>query len=598
MIPWSAVFLAPNYKIWFWLLAAFLILYLIKPKPVNQTIPSLMFLLQDKGRAFRTSFLRYLFRDFVFFIQLLILALLIAAACQPFITVKKTALVGNSVIILDASASMQTKDGRWDAALQAAKDSLSRQNSIILVASRPIVIAKETSRNDADDILSDLEPVDTETNLYSAIVASREYVTDADTIVTIISDFRNTDTQQDWRAAVSTLRASGATVRTVGVGGKANNVGIVSVDVQEDKTRIGVTNFNSKVEDVQLLTGSLSQSLTLQPGATDYATVTTPQGVTKVSLQPSDDFDLDNVAYIANNHDLSVNLLIITNSPDIQNTPFYYSLQSITDTTQLDIAIDINNPPALPDIANYDIIVFYDVDPQLLVQRVMRQTSEHVKTGAASIIMYQDNIWDIDFEGILPVWYNRTGTPSSVTSGEFSSITKGINFGDVSTHNIVSGKGHVLAQTEGPVIMLMDIDSGKSLYYGLPKTASFSVEPYYPVFWKRVIETLTGQASTDALNYKTGSVPLLREKLKDSPDFKYNGFLDKQGIYVFDSHTAIANLASQAESLVSADNPESEGLRGDVQETTKDKELTSLAIMAALALLILELFIVKFRGDF
>jgi hypothetical protein len=598
-------FLAPSFITWFWILIPFLILYLIKPKPVNQSIPSLMFLIQDKGSAFRNSFFRYLFRDFVFLLQLLILALLIAAACRPYATVPKTALVNNAVIVIDGSASMQTEDGRWDDAIDYAKDSLAWQNTVILVLNRPVVLGTELSKGEAEDILDSLQPSATETNLYSAIIAARQYAPDADTTVTVISDFRNTDSQQDYTAAIKTVQASGATVQLQQVGGAAQNIGIVSLDVKEERTRVGITNFMDESKVVTLKAGSFEQAVPLGPGATDYVTINTPIGTTEVKLDVNDDFPLDDRAYIVNHDDLGVDILIVTNDLTIRNTPFWYGLQAINDQTPLELRIDVNNPPTLVNV-DHDIIIFKDVSPTLLVQRTVRDAKANTEQGNAVIIMYQDDLFGINFEGLLPYEYQGKGGATAVVGSEFSSLVSDIDFGDVQHYSIITGTGRELAEASAdgsPMIGLHSIGNGQALYYGIDdKVASFPVDTKYPVFWKRMLDELGGRESLEKLNYKTGATPLnVRGEPRETPnDAIYMGFLDQQGIYRFEGRSVAANLLSQEESRVSVEPLES--LRAaQVAESggvLKEKELTPYLIMFLIFLLFLELFIVKFRGDF
>lgn len=599
-------FLMPSLAVWFWLLVPFILLYLIKPKPVDQTIPSLMFLLQDKGKAFRNSFLRYLYRDFVFFLQLLILTLLIAAAAQPFVAVPKTSLVTHAVIVLDASASMQTDDGRWQDALDEARSRLTWQNTIILVKNRPVIIAREATKGDAEAALNGLMASDTETNLYSAIVASREFATNADTTVSVISDFRNTDAQQDYRAAMRTVEASGATVETVQVGGVVRNIGITAMDVREDSTTLFVTNYNDNAAVVALTAGSLEQTVPLPAGSTEPVTINTPAGATEVSIESDDDFALDNQVTIVNNIDLDVRVLIITNNPDIQRTPFWYSLQAIHEQTPLSISIEINNPPSLSSI-DHDVVIFADYNPALLVQRTVRDVAEHVNSGGAAIIMYQEDLFSTDFEGMLPLSFEGAGGNTAIVTGELSPITQDMDFGSVQRYHSVTGRVRALARAtadDSPVISLIPFGNGQVLYYGIDDdAAAFPQEPYYPVFWKRALDALGGRVTLDRLNYATGSVPIgvSGEPIEMPADAgMFTGFLDEQGVYAFSDQTVGANLLSQEESRVSVEPLED---RLDVLARTdgvamKDKELSQFLAVLALLLLFLELFIVKFRGDF
>ncbi len=599
----SQWFLEPGFVWWFALLIPLIILYLVRPKPMDQTIPSLMFLLQEKGSAIRNSLLRYLYKDFVFLLQFLIIALLVAAACEPYITISKGTLVGNTVLVLDASASMQTADDRWDEAIAAALQRLSRQNTIILVQNRPVIIAEDMSKGDAERLLKTLSPKDTETNLYAGVLAAREYAPNADSRVVIISDFIDTNTDQDYAAAIRAVQASGAAVELVQVGSaEVSNVGIISLAVAEDKTNIGIKNFDAQTRSATLRAGSFSEQIEIPAGATEVVTINTPVSVTEVKIDVSDDFELDNIAYISNNPDLLVRMLVITNNPQFSKSAFGVALQSIHDKTPLDVEITLSTPPQLVTV-DHDIVVFADVNPQLLVQRVVRETSDKVKQGRSAIILYQSDMWGIDYEGMLPFSYKGAGGQTRVLPGEFSPITKDVEFGDVPHHFIIEGDAQTLAASaeQTPLIAQYKVGAGSVLYYGLDDRAgTFRTEPYYPVFWKRVLDSLEGRETLSELNIPTGAV-LPSEPEKTPQNAAVFGFADEQGIYELSDRTLAVNVLSAKESTV-AISPIDEEIQATVaqagQDALKQKELAATAALVALICIFLELFIVKFRGDF
>src|SRR5574341_919749 len=102
-----------------------IIIYLLRPRPLKIKIPSLMFLM-----------------DPLFLIQLLVLTLVSLAVAAPFIMADEEAGGGHTVIILDASASMQA-DGRFEKAVAEAGKFLSSKNTIILAESVPVAVMKE-----------------------------------------------------------------------------------------------------------------------------------------------------------------------------------------------------------------------------------------------------------------------------------------------------------------------------------------------------------------------------------------------------------------------------------------------------------------------
>src|ERR1041385_5483936 len=115
-------------------LVPLVILYLIRPKPKNLAIPSLMFFIKSSGARRLTSFLKTLTRDWLFLIQLLLLGALALTFANPFTTYQHDITATNTVIVLDASASMQTQEGtstRFDIAVSKARSLLGSKNTVI-----------------------------------------------------------------------------------------------------------------------------------------------------------------------------------------------------------------------------------------------------------------------------------------------------------------------------------------------------------------------------------------------------------------------------------------------------------------------------------
>ncbi len=605
MVIWTQYVLDPEYLPWLWILVPLLILYMIRPRPIDQTIPSLMFLLQDKGKAISNSFLRYLYRDLVLLLQILILVLLVAAACRPYLSVSKTSLVGSSVVVIDASASMQTDDGRWGEAKRAAIDNLARQNTIILVKNRPVIVARDVTRDEAEEIIDGLKPSDTETNIYGAIIAAREFANGPDTVVTIVSDFRNTDDQQDYRAAAKTLIATGAVVRFIGVGTQVDNIGIISLDVDDQRTRIGVRNFGAASIVATVSMKGFEQAVPLAPGATDYVTIETPAGITEVKLEPNDKFALDNTAFIANADRFDVKMLVITNDAQVREKPWWLAMESISGQKPLDLTLEVSSPPQLPKI-DHDIVVFQNVNPTLLVQRTIRDAIANVQNGGAVIIMGQPDLFATNYEELLPLTYESKGGASEIQGGQFSVLPPNLEFGDVQEYHKVKGNAGLVLATAGdgtPLISLYPVGKGRVLYYGINDAQSgFPLKPKYPVFWKYMVNQLTGRIAVEKLNVNTGGVPIgVAGTPTSMPGAdSFDGFFDLQGAYVFADRTIAANLLSAGESDVSAIVPDESltNIAADEANLEKEKELTGIFVLAALILLLLELFIVKYRGDF
>ncbi|MCZ7392630.1 MAG: BatA domain-containing protein, partial [Candidatus Methanoperedens sp.] len=123
-----------------------IIIYLLRPRPKKLKIPSLMFLF-DLEKKKRLNIFRKFLKDPLFLIQLLVLILVSLAVAAPFIMANEEAGGGSTVIILDASGSMQAKTAsgntKFESAVDEAQKFLSAKNTIILAESVPLMVMQD-----------------------------------------------------------------------------------------------------------------------------------------------------------------------------------------------------------------------------------------------------------------------------------------------------------------------------------------------------------------------------------------------------------------------------------------------------------------------
>src|SRR3990172_2115445 len=145
-----------------------IIIYLLRPRPLKIKIPSLMFLM-DIEKKKRLNVFRKFLKDPLFLIQLFVLTLVSLAIAEPFIMANEQAGGGSTVIVLDASASMQA-DGRFEKAVAEANKFLSSKNTVILAENVPVMVMKEAPAGSAADALTKLKAKATTSDLSSAIL--------------------------------------------------------------------------------------------------------------------------------------------------------------------------------------------------------------------------------------------------------------------------------------------------------------------------------------------------------------------------------------------------------------------------------------------
>lgn len=594
-----------------------ILVYLIRPKPKKQTIPALMFLMKEHAKSDKRSFFRRFVRDPLFLFQLIILIAFALAIAKPFITVAEDVFAEKTALVIDASGSSQVAvDGvsRFDRAIQIAKDSVGTSNAIIVISAVPELIADDIDATKAKDELDHIRPRDTPTNLFDSIIFAGNYVGEKDKVV-VISDFIETSTQKDFNTAKDILESKGLIIDFINLRDqeltKPQNIGIVDIEVTEDQTSVHIKNFNEINESVLLdLEGAnlTIKEIMIEPKAVEVLNFPTPVALSKFSIKTlsRDDFMLDNEVFISAPSMEAVPLLLISNSV----SKYLSTALDVLDT----VAVERGIPPKVPDIS-HNIIMISDIKPDLVLPGTMKSIRKQVENGAALVIMAQPDLFDIDFEGLLPVERADKSGPVLIDHQVYvvpiqqTSITEDINFGRVEKYLKVAPLDGTttLASTTNNVSMVVIKSYGKGMvvYYGMMEDHSdFKLDIYYPVFWKRLFDMALKKQDMSELNFKTGKLLNLLEKQSIIAPFgKIEAdtiLLSHQGIYRGEERNFVANLASEDESNI---NGEDEGEKiGVVEEEITQREMipfeiTRYFIIGLLVLVFLELLWIKFRGD-
>lgn len=565
-----------------------------------------MFLLRDKGKKSLTGFLRRLIINALLIIHLLALLLLAAALAQPYLEVPSASSANNHVLILDNSASMQATDNgvvRYEQAKSLAADQLSRRNTIILAGAIPEVALEAASREEARTFLSNWRPSDQPTHLRPAILEAQRHAQE-DTQVTIISDFRDTEENTNYIDAVQTLQALGHNVHLEHVGTtNDNNQAIVDVQARDTQTTVRIRNYHNQPTTLNGCVAGNCQEFSLEAQETQSWSFNTPPGVSEVTIDANDDLEADNQAYISAEEQRTIRTLIITNG-DWEDSPLAQALDAIEQTTPMNFETTINRPPQLTDV-NHDLIILHEINPDTVVSRTLRDAAEAVRTGAASIILHQEAQFAIPYEELIPVTYQDQGAAASIQSTDAVREYIGIEFGSTPTYYQTSTKdqARIIARSdeEHPVIVRRPLGAGNTLYYGLPPQASFTNNPEYPLFWKTEIDELLGRSNAQTLTRRTGEVINAQQPVRTPSGETKQGtiLLDQAGVYTIGQRQVVANLANNQESNLNAPAPSGAGIERILtqEERTQEQNLTTHALWVLLALLLIELIYLKWRGD-
>jgi len=613
----SNFFLEPIWLYALILLIPFILLYLIRPKPKHKVIPTLMFLFKDLGRNKRTNFFRKLIRDLLFLLQFIILLLLLFSVAKPYINVAKESLFKNTVLVLDVSASMKADYNgkiRFDEAVKLAKKNLGIVNTLILAKKTPEVVLIDENSGRIKDYLNKLEPTDTSTNLYDAISTAGGYARE-DSRIVVISDFIDTETDTGLDTAKKTLEAQGIKVDFIRVFEPVNNVGIVDLRVGEKKTSAVIKNYNKEAVDVNVKVDSLEESLSIPAESQEIFTFSTPSGTSKLELEvlgQRDGFKVDNTAFISTPSNTFRRVLLITNKANPEKT-FLFNAFDVMKNTLIEVAV----PPKIPALDSYDIFVFKDINPNLILPGTFKGVKKEVEeNGKAVIIAAQSDFPSINYQGLMSLYYNQTITsPTNILASSSESLTANIEFGITKKYfRLIPMEGLdfvVIAAAEDntPLITFNTLGDGKVFFYGIldedkQADTSFAKSPVYFVFWKRLTDFATDTPSIKNLNYKTGSVlNFKKEQRIQTPTGRIitkSLSLDAAGLYTLNDRVIAINLLDVKESDVG--NTRGFGEEGFSQPSERFREkvpfeLTDYLIIIAIILLLIEFLYIKLRGD-
>lgn len=593
-----------------------IIIYLLRPRPKKIRIPSLMFLF-DIEKKKRLNIFRKFLKDPLFFIQLFVLALISLAVAVPFIMANEEAGGGSTVIILDASASMQA-DGKFGRAVEQANNNLGARNTIILAESVPVMVMKESPSSSASDALKKLKAKATSADISSAILLGRRLLPEGGRMV-VYSDFISWN-GDDPSIAKKLAEANGINVEFATISGRTDNIGIVNGWFEPNGDyKIVIKNFNDGAQDVRIdvTTDSrnvLSETRNIKGRSSEYFAISSLNpGTTRISLDVADALSVDNSAYVIIPQSVKRDILFIT---DNTKSPSVISLGLILYTT-----VAKAGTKNIPSMSGYSTVF---VSGQVLPD-AQKALSDYVSKGGTAVILASPGIEDMD---MLPVELDSLSNRTSLNVVLPSMITSGISIEkiDVKKHFKAAAKRGAVTLVEGgdksAMLAYWKFGKGMVIYSGLadPQGANiydplnelvwndFHTLPEYPLFFKQLLEWISGSLDVSEYNANTG----MFIKLPATQTVKTPGdtvttdvlLLDEVGIYELSDKDVAVNLFDEKESnLAGAVSGAKSNLSvakevsSSVQTIRKPRNLDVYLIIAAMFLVFLELYYLRWRGE-
>lgn len=606
-----------------------IVIYMLRPKPKVLSIPSLMFVLKlERERKRVYASLTKIVQDPLFLVQLLMLILLSIAAAGYYYTSQEPLSGEHTVLVLDTSASMQV-ESRFADAVGIADGYVSKKNSIILASDTPLLALESGGASAAKDILNQVKPGAGTADLSAAITTGMRLLSREGGRIIVVSDFTNSK-GDDPVASKSLAESYGIKVNFVKVGKPADNIGIINGWIEATDGNYGYTgvikNYRDHNESVEVDTGraasgnsSTSFSLDVPAGGTNQFTLgNLGPGITTVRLNVKDSLPVDNQAYISIPDASEQRILYVTDNGKLPSK----TALSLLPNSNLSV---LKSVPS--DLENYTLVVLAEKETPIANDSVGR-IENYVRNGGNAVFIASGALTpektEVNLIKILPVKPLEVANEENgleVKEVQQSSITRDIKIDEISVRKYLNatertGSTTLVALKNGvPLLSYWQVGKGTVFYMGLNDEFgnetwnNFHNLPEYPVFWIKLVQWVGGTGDISEYNLKTGTLTSLsktEEIRTPSKTFTSNRVIfDEAGIYEISGKKIAANLYSDRESNATVDASEliqravvedkSKLVRAD--SYTAKKDITNYLIGIMFLLILLELLIVRQRGE-
>jgi hypothetical protein len=595
-VPLADVLLSPLGLLALAALVPLTVLYLIQPDPTTVELPTLRFLVEDDGTDSANPLLERLRRNLLYLLQALAIVLFALALSTPYVTVPREQTVDETVIVVDASASMgTTTDGttRFDRAISAAQGEMSETVSVVVAGASPRVLLRDGSREDARRALDEAAVADVEGDLRSAL-AQATAVAGENARVVVVSDFAD---DSAWRDEVYAARAGGLAVELRQFGGGTNAAGIVDRSFSGRRVTLTVRSYAETPITRTLTLGGERREIELDPGDVTTVELPVPAGGGEARLTPGDGFPTDDVAYVAAPPDATVDVLLLTNDRNRYLATAFDVVEAVD--------LTVKQPPTAVR-EEYDVVVYSNVREDRLLDSNLQAGTNTLERGGGVAVQAQSDM--PAYGDLLLLDPGTVGTNPSIGRVAEDELTRGVNFPPPNEYvrgDLRSGRALVATTNGTPLLAVAERDGGRLLYYGfVEEQSAFKYDVTYPVFWKRAVFYLAGRDPLPALNRETGErLTFGTDTSVETPSGRVTGrtvVLDDAGFYATEGRSVGASLYSPVESNVTApslDDGDDGGVGVRTETERVPRPLDGAVGLLALGVLLAELAYLRRRGD-
>ena len=605
-----------------------IILYLLRPKPLMVRIPSVMFLMQvEEKKRFFTSITK-LIKDPLFLIQLLVLILLALAAAAPYIITNEPLSDEHTVLVMDMSASMQTGN-RFQEAIAKAEEYVSKKNSIVLAHNIPVTLLEGQDATTTQAALSSLRPGATVADISAAMGTGMRMLSQGGGRLIVISDLTNWE-GEDPVSAKNLAESYGLKVEFVQIGNTADNIGIIQGRLET--TQSGYT-YNCVLKNY----GSSDQNVPVEITTTDGESVTknidlpvkaksTQQfvltnmstGITTIKINRDDSLPADDTAYVSVPRVSNKRVLFVSDQSLLP------SMTSVSLMPGIQTTLATGVPQ---DLARFSVVVVAKAN-QSLSSGEISLLSSYINGGGKVIFIASDGLAaqgaDLELQKLLPV---RTSNITETQRGlqmkvnQSTRLTDDLALDEIAVYKYLNATPRlgttslVVADKGTPMLAFGTVGEGTVVYVGFSDQLgegawnNFHNLPDFPVFWFKLVGWLGGSGDISEYNLKTGAVSTLAKEQQittpDGTEITKRVLYSSAGLYEVAGRTIAVNLYNDKESDTTIDATDvmerasSKDEPAVVRATTYESKnyLDTIMIALVLLLVILELYIIKKRGE-
>lgn len=310
------------------LVPVLIIIHSLKPKARDVKVTTFFLwkqVIQEENARFR---LRRFINNLPLLLQILLIIIAALALSQPAITFK-TPKIGNLILVMDISASMKSQSGeilRFDTAREKALqliDELSDDSRVAVIAAgqtAELVAGFSEDRDGISDIIKKMQPTDVSGNLERALYLALSFLDpERDDWIFVVTDGAG--------GVYEKLKGFHRRVKPILIDGGQRNIGITKFVFRQElyqKSQIEILleiyNFDENpvlcpvhvaIDDQVLLDETIGfKAMEKKTLIIPYYGITS--GVAQATLRVSDDFEVDNKAFVVLNQTRDTWIQLVT----------------------------------------------------------------------------------------------------------------------------------------------------------------------------------------------------------------------------------------------------------------------------------------------